>query len=86
MGYKVISLNIPTDYTEESLRQIIGRQLAIRNFFFQIESKSLDARNKRRIYWVLRIAVVSGEIKSGEAPRKENLQIPYRRQKPTFQF
>jgi uncharacterized protein len=79
MGYKEISIKVPTAYSEEYLRQLIGRQFGIRNFSYQIETKSLDARNKRRIHWVLRIAVVSDEIKSGEAPQGENLEIPYRK-------
>lgn len=78
MGYQLISLKAPTSYNDDMLRQMIARQLKIRQFSFQVEGKSLDARNKRDIHWLLRIAVVSPEIKGGEAPQEEPLKIPYR--------
>ncbi|TVQ18159.1 MAG: FAD-binding protein, partial [Bacteroidetes bacterium] len=79
MGYQQISIKAPTSYTDDMLRQMISRQLKIRQFSFQVEGKSLDARNKREIHWLLKIAVVSDEIKGGEAPGTEPLHIPYRK-------
>jgi uncharacterized protein len=81
MGYKLISFKAPTSYTDDMLRQMIARQLKIRQFSFQVEGKSLDARNKRDIHWLLRVAVVSDEIKGGEVPQTENLDIPFRNRK-----
>jgi uncharacterized protein len=79
MGYQLISLKAPTSYDDEMLRQMISLQLKLRDFSFQVEGKSLDARNKRDIHWLLRIAVVSDELKKGELPTTENLEIPYSR-------
>ncbi len=77
MGYQLISLKAPTSYTPEMLRQMIARQLKLQQFSFQIEGKSLDARKKTDIHWLLRIAVISDEIKGGEAPFSEDLNIPF---------
>jgi uncharacterized protein len=77
MGYKQISIKAPTAYNDELLRQMIARQLGIRDFNWQLEGKSLDARNKRDIHWLLRIGVVSAEIKDGKAPDVEALDIPF---------
>jgi uncharacterized protein len=81
MGCSIIDIKVPTAYNEELLRKIIGGSLRIRNFSYQIENKSLDARNKNRIHWVMRVAVVSDELKGGEAPRFEILKIPFRKRK-----
>jgi len=48
MGYREISLNLPTDYVEEQLRKRIEKELKIRGFSYQIENKSLDARKKEQ--------------------------------------
>ena len=78
MGYREITLKLPTDYTEEQLRKSIEKELRITEFFYQIEKKSLDARKKDRIHWQLRVSVVSEEIK-GDAPVvSPSLIIPYR--------
>ncbi len=84
MGYTQISIKAPTAYNEDMLRQMIARQLKIRRFSFQIEGKSLDARNKRNIHWLLRVAVVSDEIKGGEVPQAESLDIPFKKRKESI--
>ncbi len=81
MGFKTISLKVPTDYSTELLRKKISRQLLIKDFTFHIESKSLDARNKRNIFWFLKIVVKSNEIKYGEHYQYEVLDIPYKKRK-----
>ncbi len=79
MGYKQISLKVPTVYSDELLQLEIAKHLRIRQFSFQTEGKSLDARNKRNIHWLLRIAVFSDEIKGCNTPAQLNLEIPYRK-------
>lgn len=84
MGYKEISLKLPTDYTDELLRHEIGSALKIKNFSFRIETKSLDARKKSNIHWLIRAAILSDEIQSEEsrsgAPTiSPALTIPYRK-------
>jgi uncharacterized protein len=79
MGFRQISIKAPTSYTPEMLQQLISRQLKIRQFTFQVEGKSLDARNKRDIHWLLRVAVVSEELKGGDVPQMEHLVIPFQK-------
>ncbi|MFW5773103.1 MAG: FAD-dependent protein [Tangfeifania sp.] len=81
MGFKTLSLKLPTDFTPEQLREKIGRQLRIRDFSFQIEHKSLDARKKSNIFWQVKVVVNSPEIKEGDAPEDENLEIPFRKRR-----
>jgi uncharacterized protein len=79
MGYKEISLKMPTDYSSGQIEKKIEKKLKIRDFSWQTENKSLDARKKTDIHWLLRIAISSKEIKEGKAPEIENLFIPYKK-------
>lgn len=79
MGHQIIELKLPTGYTEPELREAIASQLGIRDFSYQIESQSLDARNKSRIHWLMRVGVSSAEIRGGEAPLAQSLDIPYKK-------
>ena len=79
MGYKEVDLKVPTAYNDEQLRQSIEKKLGIKQFSFQIISKSLDARNKRKIHWFLRIGVSSPYIKEGEDKTEKSLQIHYKK-------
>ena len=81
MGYKEITLKLPTDYTEDQLKRRISNVLNIRNFSHQMESKSLDARNKDNIYWLIRVAVASEELKETSRPVIPSLEIPYQKRK-----
>ncbi len=78
MGYREISLKLLTDFQEDELREAIGKELEITEFSFQIENKSLDARKKDHIHWLIRVLVLSKEI-TGDAPEiSPSLIIPYR--------
>lgn len=81
MGIKTISIKLPTDYSEQLMRKQISRQLGIREFTFRTESKSLDARNKRNIFWQLRVVVDSPQLKGNDAKIQEDLLIPYKKRK-----
>ena len=81
MGFKTISLKLPTDFTLEQLRIKISKELRISDFTFQIENKSLDARNKSNIFWLVQVVVKSAEIKGDEEINTENLEIPYKKRK-----
>jgi len=76
MGYKNIQIKVPTDYSEESLRDAIGKKLGIREFSFQIAMKSLDARKKSQIHWLLGVMVSSDALKGVEFCPPEALSIP----------
>jgi uncharacterized FAD-dependent dehydrogenase len=80
MGFKIITVKLPTDYNEEQLNKKIGKQLRIKNFSYQLENKSLDARNKNYIHWMIRVIVNSAELK-GELPEKPSLSIPNQKRK-----
>jgi uncharacterized protein len=79
MGFKSISLKMPTDFTVEQLQIKIKRELRINDFTFQIENKSLDARKKTNIFWLLKVGVFSAEIKGDETIQREILEIPFKK-------
>ena len=79
MKYKDISLKLPTDYDAEMLRREIGKALGIRDFSYQIEQKSLDARKKQDIHWAVRVGVLSEELQGDDPVQPSALFIPYRK-------
>jgi uncharacterized FAD-dependent dehydrogenase len=81
MGFRIVTIKMPAGYSEPQLRQSVGQQLRIRNFTFQVENKSLDARKKPNVFWEMRVAVSSPEIKDGEPLPVETLEIPYKKRK-----
>lgn len=54
-----LSLELPTDYTPDFLKRQISREIGSQDFAFSIIKKSLDARNKSNIHWLVRLSVVS---------------------------
>lgn len=76
LGFREITLQLPTDYTDDALKAAIGRQLGVREFSWQIESKSLDARKKTNIHWLIRAGVLSDELHGGEPFSYPSLEIP----------
>ncbi len=81
MGFKTISLKLPTDFTTEQLSNKISKELRIQNFTFRIENKSLDARKKSNIFWEVKVVVNSAEIKGEKEIKQEKLVIPFRKRK-----
>jgi hypothetical protein len=81
MNYKDLSLKLPTDYSENELRALISKKINLNDFSFEILKKSLDARKKGNIYWLLSVRVFSVNLK-GEAfiPQKE-FSVPYKKRK-----
>jgi len=75
MGYKSIQIKVPTDYSEEQLKSTIGKQLGLKDFSFQIEKKSLDARKKNDMHWLLGIVVSSELIEGEDFVAQEPLEI-----------
>ncbi|NOR76593.1 MAG: NAD(P)-binding protein [Draconibacterium sp.] len=80
MGFKTITLKLPTDFTAELLRSKIARELRIKDFTFQIENKSLDARKKSNIFWLIKVGVSSPEIIGNDFVDAEKLEISYKKQ------
>ena len=81
MGYKEITLKLPTDFTDKLLRKKIRKDLNITDFSFQIAHKSLDARNKKKIHWLLRVTVISDELKGERPSLAPSLEIPVSKRK-----
>ncbi len=79
MGYREITLQLPTDYNEDALKQGIAKQLGIREFSYQIENKSLDARKKANIHWLVRVVVLSDEVSGGNPLLFPSLDIPHKK-------
>lgn len=78
MGYREISLQLPTDYQEDELKKRIEKELDIKEFTYQIENKSLDARKKDHIHWLVRTLVLSKEISGDDPEISPSLTIPHR--------
>ncbi|MCX6269391.1 MAG: FAD-dependent monooxygenase [Bacteroidetes bacterium] len=78
MGFKIIEIKAPSGYSDEELRRRIGKELRLTDFTWQIETKSLDARKKSSIHWLLRIAVFSKSLGGKEPEKAAPLDIPYK--------
>ncbi|MDP1621205.1 MAG: FAD-dependent monooxygenase [Bacteroidales bacterium] len=78
MGFKIIEIKAPTGYSDTELKHQIGKQLHLTEFTWQIENKSLDARKKNNIHWLLRIAVHSKSPGGQEPEPFTPLDIPYK--------
>ncbi len=79
MGYKEITLKLPTGYTDNQLKKQIKKELGISDFSYQIENKSLDARKKTNIFWLIKIAVVSDEILGPDLNPPPSIDITFRK-------
>ena len=79
MGFKIIEIKVPTGYSDVELKQRIAKELRLAEFSWQIESKSLDARKKNNIHWLLRIGVHSPEISGADNESMEVPDIPFKR-------
>jgi len=77
MGNKTIQIKVPSDYSNEQLRSAVGKHVGLRDFSFQIEKKSLDARKKNDIHWLLGLVVSSENIEGDEKAAPEPMEIPY---------
>jgi hypothetical protein len=75
MGFTTLQLKLPTDYTDDILRNALKKQLGYSDFTFQIEKKSLDARNKNSIHWLMSIVVSSNRLKGSSRPSVETLTV-----------
>ncbi len=78
MGFRELTFQLSTDYTDDALKATIGKKLGIRDFSWQIESKSLDARKKSNIHWLIRVGVLSDELQGGEPFVYPLLAIPWK--------
>ncbi len=76
MPYKKINIKLPTDYTSEQLEKLIALEIKTSDFEYSIDKKSLDARNKRKIHWLISVLVKSEAIKGDDTIEVQKLLIP----------
>lgn len=81
MGYIELAFKLPTDYSEKLLRKKITKELKTDNFSYLIENKSLDARNKRKIHWLIKVGITSESIQNEVFTTTHVLNIPYKQRK-----
>lgn len=74
-----MEIKIPVNYSDLEVRERISLELGIDNFSWEVVSKSLDARKKNNIFWLLRLQVQSPQIKGGEPHEQPSLEIPYKK-------
>ncbi len=79
MGYKSIQIKLPTGYSDHEIRQSITRTLGLKDFSFQVEKKSLDARKKNDIHWQMTLVVSSDQLKGEPLERPKEMEIPLKK-------
>ena len=81
MAFKEIQLKLPSDYSDDLLRDMIRKSLGIKDFTFHLIHKSLDARNKSNIHWLVRVAIFSPQLKGENPPAEPTLEIIHKKRK-----
>lgn len=79
MGYKSIQLKLPSDYTNEALKVAVSKKFGVKDFTFLIEKKSLDARKKDNIHWLVNVVISSPQFKGEDYPLAKTLEIQYKK-------
>ncbi len=79
MGFKHLEIKVHVNYSEEDLHERIRLEAGVDTFTWEIVSKSLDARKKSNIHWLIRLYVHSPQITGVNTPERPVLSIPYKR-------
>jgi uncharacterized FAD-dependent dehydrogenase len=79
MGYTQLQIKLPTDYSENQLRESLAKRLGFHDFSYRIEKKSLDARKKNAAFWLISLVVNSDKLKDGQYKNHQSLKIQYKR-------
>ncbi len=82
MGKKRITISLHTGYSEDELKKKIRVKVKTDDFSYQIDRKSLDARKKNFIRWIIQVVVTSKRFSDDIAEIPE-IEIPYRKRKQT---
>ncbi len=72
---------MPTDYSDNELRAIISKKTNINEFSFEILKKSLDARKKGNIYWLLSVRIFSESLKGDAFIPQKGFSVSYKKRK-----
>ncbi|MCP5104450.1 MAG: hypothetical protein GY950_13775, partial [bacterium] len=78
MGFKLLDLRLPTDFTPDQLKKKITKKLNVKNFSHTIEKQSLDARKKGNIHWNVRVGVSSPALRAAGPKPVGPFSIPYK--------
>jgi uncharacterized FAD-dependent dehydrogenase len=81
MGYQEFTFQLPTDYGTDDIKRRLERELQTKDFSFTIDLKSLDARQRKNIHWLVKLGVSSPAISGGEAPQTPQLTIVHKERK-----
>jgi uncharacterized protein len=74
-GCYELELKLPTDYDEALIIKSIQKKLDLKDFNYKILKKSLDARKKHNIVYVLKMAVFSSWLKNSVHQQTPKLKI-----------
>lgn len=78
-GFQSLELKLPTDYSEDDLKEAISKNLGIHDFSYTISKKSLDARKKIFIHWLVKVGVSSPELRGANPEAVEKLHIEHKK-------
>ena len=79
MGFQSLQFKLPTDFNSEQLEKLIYRKTKLKSFTWQIEKKSLDARKKNDIHWLINVVVKSDGIKHSNYKAPAPLEFNYKK-------
>lgn len=83
MGNRKIELSIHTGYTKGDLEKKIRKIVKTKEFTYRIDRKSLDARKKNSIKWVLSVVVTSPDSGRKYHPFR-NLKYPGKKKREDY--
>lgn len=76
MGYKFMETLVPPGFNDDTLRSIIKKKLRLQQFEYYIQRQSLDARQAPRLFWNIRLLIISDELPGENEPQEKLLEIP----------
>ncbi len=75
MGNKLLQVKLPTNYSDDDIRSLIKQRFGFSDFSYQIDKKSLDARKKKDIHWLVSLVVSSEKFANNEFKQTSPLSI-----------
>jgi len=79
MGHIIIQNKFPTNYSDSDISSALSKKLRTKDFSYQIEKKSLDARKKSNPHWLLTLLVSSSKLPGDDYVAAPPLNIPYKK-------
>ncbi len=79
IGHKELEIKLRPGYREDAIENMVRKKFRINKFHYEIERKSLDARDKKDIHWLLKLSVFSKELKAVPMENRLELKPEYRK-------